>query len=55
MGNASGAVAGDRRPAFAVLLEIDEIYLHCIHLHCPQSLRRSCVRDPTTWHVPAAG
>ncbi|MFI8306069.1 MSMEG_1061 family FMN-dependent PPOX-type flavoprotein [Streptomyces sp. NPDC085927] len=39
-----------RRPALAVLLEIDEIYLHC-----PQSLRRSGVWDPTTWHVPAAG
>ncbi|MFD0210927.1 hypothetical protein ACFVH9_17760, partial [Streptomyces hirsutus] len=39
-----------RRRALAVLLEIDEIYLHR-----PQSLRRSGVRDPTTRHVPAAG
>lgn len=42
--------ADGRRPAFAVLLEIDEIYLPC-----PQSLRRSGVRDPTTRYVPAAG
>ncbi|WP_331462034.1 pyridoxamine 5'-phosphate oxidase family protein [Streptomyces sp. KMM 9044] len=39
-----------RRPALAVLLEADEVCLHC-----PQSLRRSGVRDPTTWHALAAG
>ncbi|WP_189216379.1 MULTISPECIES: MSMEG_1061 family FMN-dependent PPOX-type flavoprotein [Streptomyces] len=36
-------VAG-RRPLLALLLEIDEIYLHC-----PQSLRRSGVWNPETW------
>ncbi len=34
----------DRRPALALVLEIDEI-----HLHCPQSLRRSGVWDPGSW------
>ena len=34
----------DRRPALALVLEIDEIYLHC-----PQSLRRSGVWDPRSW------
>ncbi|MFI6876919.1 MSMEG_1061 family FMN-dependent PPOX-type flavoprotein [Streptomyces sp. NPDC050400] len=31
-------------PQLALLLEIDEIYLHC-----PQSLRRSGLWDPTSW------
>ncbi|MFJ5261513.1 MSMEG_1061 family FMN-dependent PPOX-type flavoprotein [Streptomyces sp. NPDC088387] len=35
---------GGVRPSLALLLEIDEIFLHC-----PQSLRRSGVWDPTTW------
>ncbi|MFE6194517.1 MSMEG_1061 family FMN-dependent PPOX-type flavoprotein [Streptomyces sp. NPDC057838] len=39
---------GGRRPALALLLEIDEIYLHC-----PASLRRSGLWDPASW--PAAG
>ncbi|MEU3850073.1 MSMEG_1061 family FMN-dependent PPOX-type flavoprotein [Streptomyces sp. NPDC029554] len=39
---------GGQRPALALLLEIDEIYLHC-----PASLRRSGVWDPASW--PAAG
>lgn len=34
----------DRRPALALVLEIDEIYLHC-----PQSLRRSGLWDPASW------
>ncbi|OPF76015.1 hypothetical protein VT50_0224330 [Streptomyces antioxidans] len=34
----------NQRPALALLLEIDEIYLHC-----PQSLRRSGLWDPQTW------
>ncbi|MFF9036001.1 MSMEG_1061 family FMN-dependent PPOX-type flavoprotein [Streptomyces sp. NPDC014892] len=34
----------DRRPSLALVLEIDEIYLHC-----PQSLRRSGVWDPRSW------
>ncbi|MFF3486538.1 MSMEG_1061 family FMN-dependent PPOX-type flavoprotein [Streptomyces sp. NPDC002701] len=34
-----------QRPTLALLLEIDEIYLHC-----PQSLRRSGVWDPASWH-----
>lgn len=33
-----------RRPALALVLEIDEIYLHC-----PMSLRRSGVWDPASW------
>lgn len=33
-----------RRPALALLLEIDEIYRHC-----PQSLRRSGIWDPASW------
>ncbi|GAB7106533.1 pyridoxamine 5'-phosphate oxidase family protein [Streptomyces phaeofaciens JCM 4814] len=33
-----------RRPRLAVLLEIDEIFLHC-----PQSLRRSGLWDPGSW------
>ncbi|WP_320782832.1 MSMEG_1061 family FMN-dependent PPOX-type flavoprotein [Streptomyces sp. CRN 30] len=37
------AVAG-RRPLLALLLEIDEIYLHC-----PASLRRSGLWDPESW------
>ncbi|MYU15156.1 pyridoxamine 5'-phosphate oxidase family protein [Streptomyces sp. SID8361] len=36
----------DRRPALALVLEIDEIYLHC-----PQALRRSGVWDPTSWRT----
>lgn len=36
-------VAG-RRPLLAVLLEIDEVYLHC-----PASLRRSGVWNPESW------
>ncbi|MFJ9717074.1 MSMEG_1061 family FMN-dependent PPOX-type flavoprotein [Streptomyces sp. NPDC101213] len=39
------AMARDgRRPALALVLEIDEIYLHC-----PQSLRRSGLWDPRSW------
>ncbi|MCS0600829.1 pyridoxamine 5'-phosphate oxidase family protein [Streptomyces sp. LP11] len=37
---------GDRRPALALVLEIDEVYLHC-----PQSLRRSGVWDPASWQA----
>lgn len=33
-----------RRPQLALLLEIDEIYLHC-----PASLRRSALWDPQSW------
>ncbi|MFD7134353.1 MSMEG_1061 family FMN-dependent PPOX-type flavoprotein [Streptomyces sp. NPDC059894] len=33
-----------RRPTLALVLDIDEIYLHC-----PQSLRRSGVWDPASW------
>ncbi|MDX2604327.1 pyridoxamine 5'-phosphate oxidase family protein [Streptomyces caniscabiei] len=36
----------DRRPVLALVLEIDEIYLHC-----PQSLRRSGVWDPRSWRT----
>ncbi|MFE6887884.1 MSMEG_1061 family FMN-dependent PPOX-type flavoprotein [Streptomyces sp. NPDC057694] len=36
--------AKGQRPQLALLLDIDEIYLHC-----PQSLRRSGVWDPQTW------
>ncbi|MFI1439651.1 MSMEG_1061 family FMN-dependent PPOX-type flavoprotein [Streptomyces fructofermentans] len=36
--------AAGRRPSLALLMEIDEIFLHC-----PQSLRRSGVWDPETW------
>ncbi|MFF5363664.1 MSMEG_1061 family FMN-dependent PPOX-type flavoprotein [Streptomyces scabiei] len=35
-----------RRPALALVLEIDEIYLHC-----PQSLRRSALWDPASWRT----
>ncbi|MET9390930.1 MSMEG_1061 family FMN-dependent PPOX-type flavoprotein [Streptomyces sp. NPDC006624] len=39
------AMAQDgRRPALALVLEIDEIYAHC-----PMSLRRSGVWDPASW------
>lgn len=41
---------GGRRPVLAVLLEIDEIYLHC-----PQSLHHSGIWDPTAWHARATG
>ncbi|WP_435303896.1 MSMEG_1061 family FMN-dependent PPOX-type flavoprotein [Streptomyces phaeoluteigriseus] len=34
----------DRRPALALVLEIDEIYLHC-----PQSLRRAGLWNPASW------
>ncbi|MGW2914007.1 MSMEG_1061 family FMN-dependent PPOX-type flavoprotein [Streptomyces asoensis] len=37
-----------RRPQFALVLEIDEIYLHC-----PASLRRSGVWDPESWRTGA--
>ncbi|MGV9560575.1 MSMEG_1061 family FMN-dependent PPOX-type flavoprotein [Streptomyces sp. NPDC003522] len=40
----------DRRPALALVLEIDEIYLHC-----PQSLRRSGLWDPTSWPAGRGG
>lgn len=33
-----------RRPALALLLEIEEIYRHC-----PQSLRRAGIWDPASW------
>ncbi|MFJ3669547.1 MSMEG_1061 family FMN-dependent PPOX-type flavoprotein [Streptomyces sp. NPDC090106] len=33
-----------KRPLLALLLEIDEIFLHC-----PQSLRRSGLWDPASW------
>ncbi|QQM38733.1 MSMEG_1061 family FMN-dependent PPOX-type flavoprotein [Streptomyces liliifuscus] len=36
----------DQRPALALVLEIDEIYLHC-----PQSLRRSGVWNPASWQT----
>ncbi|WP_189857044.1 MSMEG_1061 family FMN-dependent PPOX-type flavoprotein [Streptomyces poonensis] len=36
--------AAGRRPLLALLLDIDEIYLHC-----PASLRRSGVWDPESW------
>ncbi|MCW8098905.1 MSMEG_1061 family FMN-dependent PPOX-type flavoprotein [Streptomyces tauricus] len=40
-----------QRPTLALVLEIDEIYLHC-----PASLRRSGVWDPESWLTgPAAG
>ncbi|MEV7142781.1 MSMEG_1061 family FMN-dependent PPOX-type flavoprotein [Streptomyces tauricus] len=40
-----------QRPALALVLEIDEIYLHC-----PASLRRSGVWDPESWPTgPATG
>ncbi|MFD8808708.1 MSMEG_1061 family FMN-dependent PPOX-type flavoprotein [Streptomyces sp. NPDC059597] len=35
-----------RRPRLALVLDIDEIYLHC-----PQSLRRSGLWNPETWRV----
>ncbi|MFI6376192.1 MSMEG_1061 family FMN-dependent PPOX-type flavoprotein [Streptomyces sp. NPDC050546] len=35
-----------KRPALALVLEIDEIYLHC-----PQSLRRSGVWNPASWQT----
>ncbi|KQX61340.1 MSMEG_1061 family FMN-dependent PPOX-type flavoprotein [Streptomyces sp. Root1310] len=35
-----------RRPQLALVLEIDEVYLHC-----PQSLRRSGVWDPASWRT----
>ncbi|MFM9590380.1 MSMEG_1061 family FMN-dependent PPOX-type flavoprotein [Streptomyces scabiei] len=35
-----------RRPTLALVLEIDEIYLHC-----PQSLRRSGLWDPASWRT----
>ncbi|MDQ1040371.1 PPOX class probable FMN-dependent enzyme [Streptomyces sp. V3I8] len=35
-----------QRPALALVLEIDEIYLHC-----PASLRRSGVWDPRSWRT----
>jgi uncharacterized protein len=35
-----------QRPALALVLEIDEIYLHC-----PASLRRSGVWDPQSWQT----
>ncbi|MDR6979683.1 PPOX class probable FMN-dependent enzyme [Streptomyces sp. 3330] len=35
-----------RPPALAVVLEIDEVYLHC-----PQSLRRSGVWNPESWRT----
>lgn len=37
---------GDRRPTLALVLEIEEIYLHC-----PQSLRRSGIWDPPSWQA----
>lgn len=37
-----------RRPQLALVLEIDEIYLHC-----PASLRRSGVWDPESWRTGA--
>ncbi|WP_055611998.1 MSMEG_1061 family FMN-dependent PPOX-type flavoprotein [Streptomyces phaeochromogenes] len=36
----------DQRPTLALVLEIDEIYLHC-----PQSLRRSGVWNPASWQT----
>ncbi|MEU6393567.1 MSMEG_1061 family FMN-dependent PPOX-type flavoprotein [Streptomyces sp. NPDC046939] len=42
------AVKG-QRPALALLVDIDAIYLHC-----PQSLRRSGLWKPRTWENPAA-
>ncbi|WP_234317611.1 pyridoxamine 5'-phosphate oxidase family protein [Streptomyces rimosus] len=36
-----------QRPTLALLLDIDEIYLHC-----PASLRRSGVWEPETWSAP---
>ncbi|MDQ1023406.1 putative pyridoxine 5'-phosphate oxidase superfamily flavin-nucleotide-binding protein [Streptomyces umbrinus] len=36
----------DQRPTLALVLEIDEIYLHC-----PQSLRRSEVWNPASWQT----
>ncbi|MGN9819927.1 MSMEG_1061 family FMN-dependent PPOX-type flavoprotein [Streptomyces sp. SD11] len=40
-----------QRPTLALVLEIDEIYLHC-----PASLRRSGVWDPESWLTgPATG
>ncbi|MFJ4692239.1 MSMEG_1061 family FMN-dependent PPOX-type flavoprotein [Streptomyces sp. NPDC088766] len=40
----------DRRPALALVLEIDEVYLHC-----PQSLRRSGLWDPASWPAGRGG
>ncbi|MFJ4354690.1 MSMEG_1061 family FMN-dependent PPOX-type flavoprotein [Streptomyces massasporeus] len=41
------AMAHDgRRPDLALVLDIDEIYLHC-----PMSLRRSGVWDPASWRT----
>ncbi|MEU9955249.1 MSMEG_1061 family FMN-dependent PPOX-type flavoprotein [Streptomyces sp. NPDC050982] len=40
----------DQRPTLALVLEIDEIYLHC-----PQSLRRSGVWNPASWQAGRAG
>lgn len=37
-----------RRPTLALLLDIDEIFLHC-----PQSLRRSGLWDPASWEQRA--
>jgi len=36
-----------QRPTLALVLEIDEIYLHC-----PASLRRSGLWDPQSWPTP---
>ncbi|MFD9438066.1 MSMEG_1061 family FMN-dependent PPOX-type flavoprotein [Streptomyces sp. NPDC060006] len=36
----------EQRPTLALVLEIDEIYLHC-----PQSLRRSGVWNPASWQT----
>lgn len=35
-----------RRPELALVLEIDEVYLHC-----PASLRRSGVWNPASWQT----
>ncbi|MEU5768336.1 MSMEG_1061 family FMN-dependent PPOX-type flavoprotein [Streptomyces asoensis] len=37
-----------RRPQLALVLEIEEVYLHC-----PASLRRSAVWDPESWRTGA--
>ncbi|MEV1019604.1 MSMEG_1061 family FMN-dependent PPOX-type flavoprotein [Streptomyces sp. NPDC050264] len=39
-----GMTVKGQRPTLALLLDIDEIYLHC-----PQSLRRSGLWKPATW------
>ncbi|MFJ8826791.1 MSMEG_1061 family FMN-dependent PPOX-type flavoprotein [Streptomyces sp. NPDC102467] len=39
-----------QRPTLALLLDIDEIYLHC-----PQSLRRSGLWKPQTWESAGRG